>query len=167
MKAIGVVVFGLSIGLGAASERTPPNSGEKGATMSSKAKGTFEVKMTPVAMNDKDSLASARLMGDKTFAGDLVGTSKGEMWTADTGVKGSAGYVAIEKVSGSVRGRSGTFTVLHQGTMKGGGGFDMRLVVVPDSGTGELTGLSGSMSIVIEGGKHFYELDYTLPESSK
>jgi hypothetical protein len=84
------------------------------------------------------------------------------MWTADTGTKGSAGYVAIEKVEGTLAGRRGGFTLLHQGTMRRGGEFDLAVVVVPDSGTGQLAGLAGKMAIVIAAGKHSYELDYTL-----
>jgi hypothetical protein len=128
------------------------------------AKGTFDIKMTPVTEADKATLASSRLTSEKTFQGDLVGTSKGEMWSADTSVKGSAGYVAIEKVSGTLRGRSGGFTLLHHGTMRRGGDFKLMVVVVPDSGTGELVGIAGRMSIEIKDGKHFYEFEYTLPD---
>lgn len=131
--------------------------------MADRAKGTFEVKVTPVPTEGKDSVAAGRLTLDKTFRGDLVGTSKGEMWTADTTVEGSGGYVAIEKVSGTLRGRSGTFTLLHQGTMSHGGDFKLTVVVVPDSGTGQLTGLSGTMAIILADGKHGYEFDYLLP----
>ena len=79
--------------------------------------------------------------------------------------KGSGGFVAIEQVSGTLRGRSGSFALLHQGTMKRGADFKLAIVVVPDSGTGQLAGLAGTMSIVIADGKHSYELDYTLPEA--
>jgi len=153
-RAIGLAVLGLGLGLGLARE---------GAAMSDRAKGPFEVKVAPVAEETKDTVASGRLTLAKTFAGDLVGTSKGEMWTADTGVKGSAGYVAIERVSGTLRGRRGTFTLLHQATMSHGGDFKMNIVVVPDSGTDQLTGLAGTMTILIADGKHSYEFDYTLP----
>jgi hypothetical protein len=87
------------------------------------------------------------------------------MTAAGTSVEGSAGYVAIELVSGKLKGRSGTFVLLHQGTMKRGGDFKLSIVVVPDSGTGQLAGLTGSLAIVIKDGKHFYEFDYTLPEA--
>ena len=133
--------------------------------MSDRAQGTFEVKVTPLAPERKDGVASGQLALDKTFRGDLVGTGKGEMWTADTSVKGSAGYVAIEKVSGTLRGRSGTFTLLHQGTMSRGNDFTLTIVVVPDSGTDQLTGLSGTMAIIIADGKHSYEFNYMLPEA--
>jgi hypothetical protein len=99
---------------------------------------------------------------DKEFKGDLAGTSKGQMLAAMTAVKGSAGYVAIEKVTGTLHGRTGSFILQHSGIAAG---KDQRLtiVVVPDSGTGELTGIAGTFNIRIEGGKHFYEFDYTLP----
>lgn len=135
--------------------------------MSDSAKGTFEVKVTPVPEERKDSVASGRMALDKAFQGDLVGASKGEMWTADSSVEGSGGYVAIEKVSGALRGRRGTFTLLHQGTMSGGGNFKLTIVVVPDSGTDQLKGLTGTMAIRIADGKHFYEFAYSLPDDSR
>lgn len=132
--------------------------------MSQHARGTFEVQVTPAA-DTEGSVASARLSLAKTFQGDLAGTGRGEMWTADSTVEGSAGYVAIEKFDGTLRGRSGTFTLLHQGTMQRGGNFVLTIVVVPDSGTGELAGLAGKMSIDMSGGKHAYELDYALADA--
>jgi len=159
-RTFGTAVLSLAVGLGLASAQVPD---KKGAAMSDRAKGTFEVKVTPAANEGKDSVAAGRLTLDKTFQGDLTGTSKGEMWTADTSVKESAGYVAIEKVSGTLRGRRGAFTLLHQGTMKHGGDFKLTVVVVPDSGTDQLTGLSGTMAIIIADGKHSYEFDYLLP----
>jgi hypothetical protein len=86
------------------------------------------------------------------------------MLTAMTSVKGSAGYVAIEKVTGTLRGRSGTFVLQHSATMNRGTP-QLSLTVVPDSGTGQLTGVAGSMTIKIADGKHFYEFDYTLAEA--
>jgi hypothetical protein len=127
-----------------------------------KASGTFEVKVTP-GSGGEGSLASARMTVAKVFSGDLAGTSKGEMWTAGTAVEGSAGYVAIEKVEGALHGRKGAFTLIHQGTMRRGGEYQLRVVVVPDSGTGELEGLSGTMTIRIEKGAHYYDFDYSLP----
>lgn len=124
------------------------------------ARGTFEVKVTPVPGDN--GVASARMSMTKTFAGDLSGTSKGDMWTADTPVQGSAGAVAIEKVEGTLDGRRGTFTLLHQSTMRRGGDFQMRIIVVPESGTGELSGLTGTMAIRIEKGAHFYDFDYAI-----
>lgn len=98
---------------------------------------------------------------DKKFHGDLEGTSKGEMLSAGTAVKGSAGYVAMERVSGTLDGRHGTFTLQHFATMTRGAPH-LQIVVVPDSGTGELVGLAGRMTIEIEGGKHSYDFEYTI-----
>jgi hypothetical protein len=101
---------------------------------------------------------------DKQFHGDLVATSKGQMLSAGTAVQGSAGYVAIEQVSGTLHGRSGTFVLQHLGTMTRGAP-QLLIRVVPDSGTGELTGLAGTMTIQIVERKHSYEFEYTLPET--
>ena len=120
------------------------------------AKGTFEVKIVPV-----EGGLVTRMTIDKTFSGDLAGTSVGEMLAAMTEVKGSAGYVAIEKVSGSLGGKKGTFVLQHSGTMAGGK-QELSVTVVPDSGTGELVGLAGRMAIVIDGKKHLYEFVYSL-----
>jgi hypothetical protein len=134
--------------------------------MTEQAKGTFEVRMTPAAHDPKESLASARFTVAKEFQGDLVGTSRGEMWTADGIVEGSAGYVAIERVDGSLHGRRGAFALLHQGTMRRGGEFRLSVIVVPDSGTDELAGIAGTMSILVAKGSHSYELEYSLPDST-
>jgi len=125
------------------------------------AKGTFEVKLAPVAEDKADGSVLNRFSIAKTFAGDLEGSSAGEMLSAGTNVKGSAGYVAIERVSGTLAGRTGTFVLQHNGLMTRG---EPRLsvIVVPDSGTNQLTGLAGTFTIRIEGGKHFYDFDYTL-----
>ena len=131
--------------------------------MTERAKGMFEVKVTPVTDDAKETVASGRLAVAKTYHGDLDGSGTGEMWTVDTGVQGSGGYVAIERVRGTLHGRRGAFVLLHQGTMRHGGDFKMRLIVVPDSGTEQLEGLSGSMSILIADGKHSYEFEYALP----
>lgn len=136
----------------------------KGTPMTSQATGTFEVKVKPLPEDEKvPGVSVGRMSIDKTFKGDIEGTSKGEMMTAATPVKGSAGYVAVEIVTASIKGKSGTFTLLHHATMKQEGDFRMNIVVIPDSATGELVGLSGKMEIIIEGGKHSYKFDYTLP----
>jgi hypothetical protein len=101
---------------------------------------------------------------DKQFLGDLEATSKGQMLTAGTDVKGSAGYVAIERVTGMLQGRTGSFMLQHSGTLTRGAP-QQSITVVPDSGTGQLTGITGKMSINIADGKHSYGFDYTLPES--
>jgi hypothetical protein len=107
-----------------------------------------------------------RMTIDKQSHGDIEGTSKGEMLTAGTSVAGSAGYVAIERVSGTVRGRAGTFMLQHSGTLTRGAP-QLTITVVPDSGTGELTGISGAMTIDIADGKHSYTFTYTLADALK
>lgn len=126
------------------------------------ASGTFEVKVIPQAPNGEAPIVG-RMSLEKQFQGDLAAASKVEMLTAITPVKGSAGYVAIEWVSGALDGRSGAFALQHSGTMTRG---VSQLTVVPDSGTEELTGLIGSMTIKITDGKHFYDFEYTLTQTS-
>jgi hypothetical protein len=130
--------------------------------VTTRASGTFEVKLNPLA-NDADPQGStlARLSIDKQFAGDIEGTSKGEMLSAGTQTKGSAGYVAMERVTGALHGRRGTFVLQHSATMNRGAP-QLLITVVPDSGTGELVGLTGTLAILIEGGKHSYQFDYSL-----
>ena len=127
--------------------------------MPTRASGPFDVKLTPQSSGDE---SIGRLMIDKQFHGDLEATSRGEMLAAGTETKGSAGYVAIEKVTGKLKGHAGSFLLQHTGTMTRGEG-KLSVIVVPDSGTGELAGLSGSMNIIITDGKHAYEFDYTIP----
>jgi hypothetical protein len=127
------------------------------------ASGTFEVKLTPQPTDDKDSTLG-RMSIDKQFHGDLDGTSKGEMLTGMTSVKGSAGYVAMEKVTGTLQGRRGTFILQHSGTMDRGTP-QLSVTVVPDSGTDELVGLTGKLTIKIADGKHSYEFEYALAET--
>jgi hypothetical protein len=98
---------------------------------------------------------------DKTFHGELEAISQGEMLSAMTATQGSAGYVAIEQVSGTLSGKKGSFVLQHFGTMNKGGDI-LILEVIPDSGSGELTGLTGRMKINIEDGQHFYEFEYEL-----
>jgi len=132
--------------------------------MTKHAAGSFDVKGTPQKPDNKEAEAAGfgRMSLDKQFHGDLAATSKGEMIGAMTEVKGSAGYVAMERVTGTLDGRTGTFVLQHSGTMKGGA-QQLTITVVPDSGTAGLAGISGSMTIIIkEGGKHFYEFDYLL-----
>lgn len=132
--------------------------------MTKHATGTFEVKVNPQKPDNPEAEAAnlGRMSLDKKFSGDLEATSKGEMLAAMSEVKGSAGYVAMERVSGTLGGRSGTFVLQHRGTMTRGVP-QLSVTVVPDSGTGDLAGLSGSMTIKIEDGKHFYDFEYELP----
>lgn len=126
------------------------------------AGGTFEVKMNPQAPEDNvGDPTVGRMSLDKQFHGDLEGTSKGQMLAAGTDVNGSAGYVAMERVKGTLHGHSGTFALQHSGTMTRGTP-ELSITVVPDSGTGELVGLAGKMAINIVDGKHFYDFEYTL-----
>lgn len=130
--------------------------------MTKHASGPFEVKLKPQTDEAGDA-ALGRMTIDKQFHGDLEAVSKGQMLSAGTAVKGSAGYVAMEKVTGSLGGRTGTFVLQHSGTMTRGVA-ELPVTVVPDSGTGELAGLPGKMTIDIAGGKHSYGFEYTLPE---
>lgn len=128
-----------------------------------KISGEFEVKLNPLGFYGKgiDGVNLGRMSIDKTFFGELEATSKGEMLSAMTATQGSAGYVAIEQVSGTLSGKQGSFVLQHLGTMDKG---EQRLIleVVPDSGAGELVGLKGSMEINIEEGQHFYVFEYEL-----
>lgn len=132
--------------------------------MTKHASGTFEVKVNQQKPDNPEAEAAnfGRMSLDKKFSGDLEATSKGEMLAAMSEVKGSAGYVAMERVSGTLGGRAGTFVLQHRGTMTRGVP-QLSVTVVPDSGTGDLAGLSGSMTIKIEDGKHFYDFEYELP----
>ena len=134
--------------------------------MSHRATGTFEVKVEPIPAKSNDDRPSfPRYTLDKQYRGDLEGTSQGEMMTVNGTVEGSAAAVAIEHFSGSLNGRKGSFALVHSGTMRRGGEFAMIIRVVPDSGTGELAGLTGTLEIVIEGKQHLYNFDFGLPES--
>lgn len=124
------------------------------------ATGTFEVKIAP--QDDKsDDKTMGRMTIEKTWHGDFEGTSKGQMLTGGDPAKGSAGYVAMEKVTGTLKGKKGSFIFQHSGTMDRGDS-QLKITVVPDSGTGELEGLTGTMTIKIEGGKHFYDFEYRI-----
>lgn len=129
-----------------------------------KATGTFDIALQPQQVSISASRANkfGRIAFDKTYTGMLKGTSRGEMLSAMASEQGSAGYVAIEAVKGELNGRSGSFVLQHYGTKTAGESF-LLLEVLPDSATGELTGMQGKMSITIDNGQHFYELEYTLP----
>lgn len=128
------------------------------------AAGTFEVSMKPQSPPEQlPSVSLGRMALEKQFFGDLVATGKGEMLTAVTQTKGSAGYVAIEQVTGELQGRRGSFVFQHSGIMSQQG-QNLSITVVPDSGADQLTGISGKFTIKIVEGKHFYEFEYELPE---
>lgn len=126
------------------------------------AKGTFEVQAQfEPPYEEVDQVVLVRASFDKRFAGPLDASGKVQMLAARTAVEGSAGYVAMERIVGTLDGRSGSFVVMHVGRMNGGD-RSLSIYIVADSGTGELAGISGTMNIRIEDGKHFYELDYHL-----
>lgn len=142
-----------------------PEETHEEAVVTMVASGPFEVKLTPQATDEgAEGTPLGRMSIDKQFHGDLEGTSRGEMLSAMTPVQGSAGYVAIERVRGTLGGRTGTFVLQHTGVMDRGA-QQLTITVVPDSGTGELTGLTGRMSIDVAGGKHAYRFEYTLPDA--
>jgi Protein of unknown function (DUF3224) len=145
---------------------TSSSSTKKEPVITLHATGPFEVKIDPQAPDEKaGGAAIGRMLIDKQFHGDLEATSKGAMLAAGTGAKGSSGgYVALEIVTGTLKGRSGTFVLQHSATMNRGVP-NLSVTVVPDSGTGQLTGLGGKMNINITDGKHSYDFEYTLPEA--
>jgi hypothetical protein len=131
-----------------------------------RAVGNFSVKLVPLA-NDTPSEGSSlgRMSIDKIFTGDLEATSKGEMLTAGTAIKNSAVYVAIERITGALAGRTGTFALYHVGIMDRGAP-SLSVSIVPDSGTGELIGLTGRLDILVAEGKHAYTLDYDFVKTA-
>ena len=131
--------------------------------MNEVAKGEFVVKLLPLPVEGQpENSKMGRMSIDKSISGDLIATTKGQMLSAMTDVKGSAGYVAIERVDGTLKGKNGTFALQHTGTMNKGNP-SLSVTVVPDSGTGELIGLVGQFRIIVAAGKHSYEFTYTLP----
>ncbi len=160
---VAILLF-LTLGCSAYSQARSraPGTVPTEAAVKARASGTFEVQLTPQSMTDSLAGGSiARMSIDKQFHGDLEATSQGEMLSAGGSVKGSAGYVAIERASGTLHGRRGTFVLQHSGTMTRGAA-DLTITVVPDSGTDELVGLAGKMTITITAGKHSYDFEYTL-----
>lgn len=131
--------------------------------MATHASGTFDVKIAQLPDEPVETAAAlGRYSLEKQIHGDLEGTSKGEMVTAGTDVKGSAAYVALERVTGTLNGRAGTFVLQHAGTMTSTS-QQLLITVVPDSGTGQLIGLTGKFTIKIVDKKHFYDFEYALP----
>ena len=124
------------------------------------AKGAFDVQLKP-APAEPGRARVGRMLMDKTYFGDLVGTAQGEMLSAGNPAVGSASYVAIEHVSGTLHGKVGDFALAHAGTMHNGSN-DLTIAIVPGSGTGELTGISGKLTLSITGNQHYYDIDYEL-----
>jgi hypothetical protein len=139
------------------------NETTKGSTMTIHAHGTFDVNVIPQPPDDKtEGSTLGRMLLDKHFHGDLEGPSVGQMLTGMAKAQGSGAYVAIERFTGTLNGRHGSFILHHLGIMTRGTP-QLSIEVVPDSGTGELEGITGSMTIIIDQGKHSYEFAYTLP----
>ena len=159
---LGIAVILAAACLGFSAYSQTQSTSQKGpATMH--ATGPFEVKLTP--QDDKIDPELGRMTIDKQFHGDLEATSKGQMLTGGSNPRVSAVYVAVEKVTGTLKGRKGTFILHHTGIMDQGKP-DLSISVAPGSGTGELAGIAGKMNIIIaEGGKHSYDFEYTLPEA--
>jgi hypothetical protein len=132
-----------------------------------RATGSFEVTVQPLSNVEVSAEATlGRMLLTKKFSGDLRASARGQMLSAMTTVKGSAGYVAIDHVTGELDGRNGSFVLQHAGAMNRGA-QSLSIMVVPDSGTGELTGLSGTLSINVIDGRHFYDFIYSIPEQGR
>jgi hypothetical protein len=143
-----------------ADELAPTQSPTKKKYMN-KITGEFDVKIIPADTGDSQM---GMMLLDKTYRGQLQGTGKGRMLTGMTSIKDSAGYVAIERIEGELNGKKGSFLIQHSGTMAKGT-QSLTIGVIPDSGTGELVGIEGEMQIRIEERKHFYDLQYSMPEA--
>jgi predicted DNA-binding protein (MmcQ/YjbR family) len=146
-----------------AEQRAPAKKSRTASAKPRVASGSFQVEMKP----QREPLAAqgvslGRLALNKRFEGDMVGVGVGEMLTAMTATQGSAGYVAIERFTGTVHGREGSFVFQHSGSMARGT-QSLSIAVVPDSGSGELLGLAGRFTLRIEQGRHYYTFEYTLP----
>lgn len=139
-----------------------PAPNQKEDLVANHASGSFEVKVTPVE-DKSDDPALGRMMLDKLYHGDLEAVGKGQMLTAGSPEKGAGGYVAIERVTGTLNGRPGSFVLQHNGIMSNNTP-QMTIIIVPESGTGQLEGIAGKLTIKIAPtGKHSYDLEYTLP----
>ncbi|MFZ0310826.1 MAG: DUF3224 domain-containing protein [Candidatus Sulfotelmatobacter sp.] len=165
IPAVAIVCLGWPTSAHAQTTSAPV---QKGTAMPIHATGPFDVKLAPQTDDKVGDPTVGRMSIDKQFHGDLEATSKGQMLTAMTETKGSAGYVAIERVTGTLHTpggvRSGSFALQHFGTLTRGAP-QLNVTVVPDSGTGQLVGLTGKMTINIAGGKHSYDFEYTLPDA--
>ena len=165
-RTLFVLLAAVSACLAQSNDAPSATQPKKENTVTMHAKGPFEVKVTPLDSPELPQGVISRMSIDKTFHGDLEGTSKGEMLAAGSGGKGSSGgYVALEHVTGTLNGRKGTFVLQHSATMTSGVP-DLSIIVVPGSGTDQLAGLSGKMNIIIAEGKHSYDFEYTLPKGS-
>jgi hypothetical protein len=169
MRTLNCIVLSACLGLTlqAQSQAPPSKLLRKDPVMTRHAAGPFDVKTTPLPGDDATaSTLIGRYALVKQFHGDLEATSKGEMLAAGDPSSGNAGYVAIEQVTGTLNGHAGSFALQHIGVMDQRN-LKLSVTVVPGSGTGELTGIAGSMTITNDSGKHSYEFVYTLPDTSK
>ena len=164
MKRVVTASLGALLVVSAVSAHMQQADVKKGTGMSKRASGAFDVKLTPKEQGADSPVGGMTI--DKEFHGELAATSKGEMLMASSAsVKNSAGYVAIEKVTGTLHGRRGSFYLQHTGVMTRGAG-ELTITVIPDTGTDQLVGLTGRMNIIIASdGKHSYDFDYTLPNT--
>jgi hypothetical protein len=138
------------------------NSKEK--TLSARANGAFDVKISPLTLSEQSADPKlGRMAIEKQYHGDLEAAAKGEMLTAQSELKASGVYVAVERVTGTLNGKRGSFAMYHSGIMNRGKP-ELTITVVPDSGTEELQGLTGTMNIKIDNGKHSYDFEYSLPQ---
>jgi len=154
----------LSAPIDAQSKEKPAQTANKPAMTTKIAKGTFEVKVTPVKDDDASIVEGmGRLTLNKTWSGELVGTSKGQMLGYSDKAQTTGGYVAMEVFTGTVNGKKGSFALQHVGTMEKGK-FAINVEIIPGSGTADLTGITGKLEIIIADGKHSYELAYSLPK---
>jgi hypothetical protein len=132
-----------------------------------RAMGSFEVTLQSLSNAEISSDARlGRMLLTKKFSGDLQASARGQMLSAGTTTRGSAGYVAIDQLTGELDGRKGSFLLQHSGSMNRGVPT-LSIMVVPDSGTDELTGLTGTLSINVVDGKHFYDFLYSIPEQAR
>lgn len=154
LRVVQIALLGLCFG-------ALPTAAQKGQGVVSHARGTFEVKLVPQQDSSQDQ-GLTRMTIDKQFQGDLEGTSQGQMLATGGPKQGSGGYVAIERVNAKLAGNTGTFVLQHNATMDHGKP-DLNIIVVPDSGTDQLAGITGKLMIEIKDGKHFYDFEYTLP----
>jgi hypothetical protein len=159
LRTLTIMAACLILSIGISAQTT-----KKGTARMTLASGPFDVKTNPQSEDKGEGSSMGRLSLDKQYHGDLEATAQGEMlYASSTAVQGSGSYVAVERVTGKLHGKSGSFTLAHKGSMSGGT-QQMDITIVPDSGAGELAGISGTVKIIITAaGKHSYELEYTLP----
>jgi hypothetical protein len=167
-SGLALVIFLLPAGTPARgrAQSSAAATAQKGTEMTKHATGTFDVKVIPEGTDDKaEGSTLGRMSIDKQYHGELDGTSIGQMLTAGTDVKGSAGYVAMERFTGTLNGRKGSFVLQHTGTMNRSA-LQLSITVVPDSGTDQLAGITGKLAIIIADGKHSYDFEYALPDTT-